>query len=314
MRAKSQNTNKILKAWFPLGLLAIVEVAGFAFVAQPAIAQTAQDIWNRLERIDNEIQTLSRTVYRGEAPPPGAMPGSGNANAADTEVRLQQMETELRNLRGMIEEQSYEIRTLKGQFERFASDVELRLGNAQPAPAGSPSKPSVYRTAPASSTAQNTVPNTVIDPSPNYPANTLGQISPSASDAMRRVDTATAEYENAFALLKNQQYDPAAAAFQSFINKNPDHVLVGNAQYWLGETYYVRGQYENAARTFAESYKRFPRGTKAPDNLLKLGMSLSGMGNNDDACVAFKQLEKEFSSGAGPVLRRAEQEMSRLGC
>jgi len=76
----------------------------------------------------------------------------------------------------------------------------------------------------------------------------------------------------------------------------------------------VRGDFQRAARIFAEGYQQYPDSAKTPDNLLKLGLSLSSIGNDKDACIAFNQLKKDFSSGSGPVLRRAEQEIERLGC
>ena len=80
------------------------------------------------------------------------------------------------------------------------------------------------------------------------------------------------------------------------------------------ESFYVRRQYERAARIFAEGYQSYPKSSKAPDNLLKLGLSLGGMGNTHDACVALAQLKKEYASERTPVMRRADQEFSRLGC
>ncbi len=125
---------------------------------------------------------------------------------------------------------------------------------------------------------------------------------------------AAAAYENAFSLLKNGNYDAAEREFETFLQNNKGHPLAGNAKYWLGETFYVRGDFDRAARIFAEGYQQYPDGAKTADNLLKLGLSLSSIGNNKDACIALNQLKKDFSTGSGPVLRRAEQEMQRLGC
>ncbi|MGB0720528.1 MAG: tol-pal system protein YbgF, partial [Bdellovibrionales bacterium] len=117
-----------------------------------------------------------------------------------------------------------------------------------------------------------------------------------------------------FALVKSNQFDQAENGFKAFLAAYPDHVLAGNAKYWLGETYYVRGSFEQAARMFAEGYQQFPQGAKAADNLLKLGLSLSAMGKAEDACIALAQIQKEGFKGVGPVLRRAEQESAKLGC
>ncbi|MCD8562529.1 MAG: tol-pal system protein YbgF [Alphaproteobacteria bacterium] len=150
-------------------------------------------------------------------------------------------------------------------------------------------------------------------PSPET-IHSLGTITEGSGGVATSGDAAAMAYENAFSLLKAGNYDAAEKAFEGFLQKNPDHVLAGNAKYWLGETYYARANYEKAARVFAEAYQKYPDGSKAADNLLKLGMSLAATGNNTDACTAFRQLEKNYKTGSEPVLRRAQQEMSKLGC
>lgn len=311
---------KTQKAWLVLGLLAFG-----AFVVLPATAQAqSRDVTSRLNRLENEIQTLNRAVYRGEKPSSPVLSGDPAANAA-AEVRIQQLEMELRDIRGKIEEQSYQIRQLTEKLDRAVGDLEVRMSDLEGgrSTGGAANSTSSYVAGGAkftppisgkvktqrigngqsddftwSSNAANTAPAA---------GNQLGTISSGG-------DAAAAAYENAFSLLKNSNYEAAGKGFDAFINQNPNHALVGNAKYWLGETYYVRGDYSTAARIFAEGYQKFPKGTKAADNLLKLGMSLAATGSKADACIAFSQLKKDFSAGAGSVLRRADQEMSRIGC
>ena len=90
--------------------------------------------------------------------------------------------------------------------------------------------------------------------------------------------------------------------------------LAGNAQYWLGETYYVRKDYNNAAATFAEGYRKYPQSGKAADNLLKLGMSLGNVGQKKEACLTFNQLAHDFPKASSNITERAAQEKQRLSC
>ena len=102
--------------------------AGVLFTPAFAHAQSARELDNRIQRLENEIQTLSRAIYRGETPPaPSGSLGGNVGTQAQTEVRLQQMETELRDMRGRLEEQSYQIGELKKQMELMTSDVDMRL-------------------------------------------------------------------------------------------------------------------------------------------------------------------------------------------
>ena len=104
------------------------------------------------------------------------------------------------------------------------------------------------------------------------------------------------------------------AEFLAFVKANPTHSLTPNAQYWLGESYYVRNKFKEAAVAFAEGFQRFPKSDKAKDFLLKLGVSLGALDNKKDACVALKQLDTEFPDAPQTVKRRAEQERNRLAC
>lgn len=321
MRTTIQSLSRYsLKVWVISGLLVLCGLHGLAMSVSPAYAQSTRDIANRLNRLENEIETLNRAVYRGETPPPGARSSGDPAVNADTQVRLQQMEIEFRDLRGKVEEQDFEIRQLKTQLERSLSDMELRLGDIESgrgsapvssggARAGGP----VYQDTPPAPAANGGENGFSWSSQQDSQLGTLRQ--PAAGGGLSAPDdSAAGAYENAFALLKNAQYDGAEKGFAEFLRNNPDHILAGNAKYWLGETHYVRGDLQKAARIFAEGYKQYPKGSKAADNLLKLGLSLAGMGNSSDACVALGQLTTEYPTGALPVLRRAEQEMARLDC
>jgi tol-pal system protein YbgF len=301
-------------------LLAITVLVGvFAVSASPAFAQT-RETDNRLNRLEKEIDTLSRAVYKGDRPP--SVVGGPSASAA-TEIRLQQIEREMRELRGTFEEQMHNIRMLRKELERVTSDLELRVndleGKGASVSAGDSNGGAPYVVKPAAPAVGggnegynwNSGAAKPVAPAPKP----LGSYvkKPNGVQAAG-VDSAAATYENAFAMIKASKYDAAEREFTAFLNSYPDHVLAGNAKYWLGETYYVRGNFENAARIFAEGYQKHPEGAKAADNLLKLGMSLAGLGKTEDACIALGQLDKTKLAGAGPVMRRAEQEKSRLGC
>jgi len=126
--------------------------------------------------------------------------------------------------------------------------------------------------------------------------------------------TARQQYKYAFGKLKTRNYDEAENVLRIFVDRHPDDPLAGNAMYWMGETYYVRKQYSEAARIFLDAYQRFPNGNKAPDNLFKLAKSLSQIGEDKHACTTYVELVKTFPSANQRILSGARSDMMRLGC
>jgi tol-pal system protein YbgF len=122
------------------------------------------------------------------------------------------------------------------------------------------------------------------------------------------------QYNYAFGLLKQANYPAAEEALKAFIDAHPKDPMAGNAQYWLGETYFTRNRFMEAATAFAEGYKRYPKGAKAPDSLLKLGMSLGRANQKQNACVALAQLDRDFPHASASVKERAGAEKKRLAC
>ena len=306
----------------------------------PAFAQSGNDVNTRLNRIENEIDTLSRAVYRGETPPPSLFDADREdaASRAQTEVRFTQIEDTVRSLTGKVEEQDYQMRRMKDQLEKALMRIDA-LENLAKTPATAPAPQPMTNTnggpvmtgptnaATAAPATMNNAdhgtltgndlampagtdagtPSAAAPVGTNAPTNTMGQLG--NATALGPDD----EYAQAFSLLKGKDYDAAQAAFEGFVKKYPDHNLAANAMYWLGETFYVRDNYEQAARIFAEAYQKYPDGPKGPDNLLKLALSLSGTGDKANACLTLKQIPRQYPA-AGPVLNRAEQEKGKLGC
>ncbi len=299
-------------------LQTVAVTALFAFAPVAVANAQSGDANARMQRIENEIQTLSRAIFKGETPPAGFGTGGSDAAQANLLLRLDQIENDMRSMTGRMEEQNYELGRLRELEGRITALENRMMATPAPVPGIQP-----YSGGTASQTRIITQPGVTIPESAGFgmgdpnaaatvesvPTGQLGQMGMAGTQ-----DPVTVEYESAYALLRNQDYAGAEVAFDRFVKTHSGHALVPNAMYWLGETHYVRGDFQKAAYVFAESYQKYPQGTKAPDNLLKLGMSLAGMGKTQDACVALGQLKKEYPAGSVPVLTRGEQERARLGC
>lgn len=324
-----------------------------AGAAEPANAQ--QDVNDRLNRMENDIQTLSRALYRGEAfkglPVPDdrtdTASSASSRQAAKLEVRLSQLEIELRSLTGKIEQQSFEIRKVTESVDRMLADLEMRVAelertrhengrapasgrddtsslNSSPVNGGRSQDDTVVPLSTSDMLVQPVEEGSVAMPAPggaSPQAGNLGQLvvkdDGQGGVEMERpvAETPAGLYEQAFSLLKEKDYEQAASYFNMFLERYPAHNLASNAKYWLGETYYVRNDYEWAARVFAEAYQQYADSSKGPDSLLKLGMSLAGMGKKEEACTTYSQIERHYGSGgAGSILSRAKQEKEVLRC
>lgn len=276
---------------------------GALFFAPNLVSAQSSDIDQRLHRLENELQTLNRAVYKGEMPAPTPdFSGSGDTAAqAVMQQRLQELEVQIRNMNGQLEEQAHETRMLQRQIDQNKRNYEEQIKTLQNQLAEQKKQAAPVKIAPEQT--KNVLPDT---------QNTETPVA--KPDSALSASGATAQYESAFALLKQGSYDQAQSKFEDFIQKYPDHMLNANARYWLGESHYVREQYDKAARLFAEGFQKAPEGPKAADNLLKLGLSLSALQKKEDACVALRQVEKDFSNGNSAVLKRAKKEIGNLGC
>ena len=126
--------------------------------------------------------------------------------------------------------------------------------------------------------------------------------------------TPKAQYDFAFEFLKRQDYPHAETTLRDFLKRHPKDPLAGNAQYWLGETYYVRGDFQQAAVEFMAGYQNYPKTNKGPDNLLKLGMSMAKLNQTAGACTALGRLGKDYPNAEDAIEKQAKAERTRLKC
>jgi tol-pal system protein YbgF len=281
-----------------------------AAVASPACADVPS-LAAELGALQAELAALRR-IEPAQATDP--------ARLGQFEVRLGQLEEELRRLTGRIEQLEFGQRTLENRFDQLIGDLDTRLLSLEGVPgdqAGAPTLPEAQTTLPAQSPAR-----------PGPEPQTLGQVPRSAVLALPRPDPAAIppppstrelspqqQYDAAMELLRAGDYRGAEGGLQLFLELNPEHALSANAAYWLAETHYVRKNYAAAAAAFARNYQTYGRdATKATDNLLKLGMSLEGLGERDKACLSYAELAKEFPNAPAHIQQALARERARAEC
>ncbi|MCV0427332.1 MAG: tol-pal system protein YbgF [Roseibium sp.] len=122
------------------------------------------------------------------------------------------------------------------------------------------------------------------------------------------------DYDQAYSLAVNGDYAGAERGFRTFLETYPDDALAPNAQYWLGESLLAQQNFREAADAFLKTYTDHPNNSKSPDSLLKLGVSLRGLGERDAACATFSELLTKYPNAAPAVLTQARDERRRAQC
>lgn len=349
---------KIPRIHIPRWPLAAFILFSTSVCLAPSFA-TAQDrnqlgvLAEQIQQLQSQFIELQKQFYRGDAPSPNAINGNPDSNAeafedlkrsqiiqaghaAQFELRLTNLEEDIRNLTGLLEEIGFGVRQNRQSMDRFIQDMDFRMQaieqsltnavgeiNLTPEAAG----PGLPVTAPEGA------PPVIAGPVPVEPGGdpglageqVLGVLTmtrpnenlPNAASPntpAERIKTPEEEYEIAYALLQQFRVEEAEQAFRNFLEIFPEHSLARNAHYWLGETYYSRKMFNEAARTFWEAYRKAPEGEKAPDNYLKLGMSLANMGEAGEACTIFATLPQQFPDLTGEIPAQAAVELGRLNC
>jgi tol-pal system protein YbgF len=210
-------------------------------------------------------------------------------------LQVQELQDEVRTLRGQLEEQDRELENLKRRQRDQYLDLDQRISDmrnaqpvaqaadgAQPSPRGptvSPPQDSPGERAPMESQSEVTGIGVPQAQSQSAPA--------SAADEK-------AAYDQAFQALKELRYADAAEDFQSFLDQFPNSDYADNAQYWLGESYYVTRNYDIALTAFQDLLDQYPESPKAPDALLKIGYTHYELEQWDSARAALTQVQENF--------------------
>ncbi|HSE79848.1 MAG TPA: tol-pal system protein YbgF [Alphaproteobacteria bacterium] len=308
---------------------------------------------DRIERLQRDVDVLQRSVARGGGGSAAAPLASGGGPPsqgyiAQTDQRFSDMDQQLRDITNRLEEMSFQVREMSARLDKLVGDVDFRLSQLERSggaggPAGAPPGRSGAAPGATSSAVAATTPSRAASPPPRgaqlEPGETQVVLVPGgpsaqgampsgaqptagapAAGAIRLPDgTPEAQYEYAYGLVRKAQLESgdfasAEDALRQFLTAHSTHRLAGNAQYWLGETYFVRRDYQQSAAAFAEGFKRYPNSEKAPDNLLKLGMSLGNLKRAREACGTFGELERRYPQASVTIKQTMAREKQRLNC
>jgi tol-pal system protein YbgF len=258
-------------------------VAGPAYPQIWTGAGSADDLQYRLSIIDAELADirarLGGTPSAGGAAATGAGPG--------VTLRLGRLEAEIRQLTGKIEQMAFEQRSVAEDAARRFGDIEFRLTELEGG--------DISTLAP-------------VLPLGGGGARSVVAVGPEVSISER------SDLDRAIEDVKQGRFDQGEDRLRGFLTDYPGGPLEGEALYWLGESQFVRGAFQNAARSYLNGYNTDPAGTGAPKNLYRLGVTLGRLGQLNEACLTLREVRNQFPAGPADILDAADAESSTLKC
>ena len=276
--------------WLKVAAISAFAVVALA-VALPAKAQTwsgsgnADDLRYRLSVIDAELADIRARL--GMAQSSGSGAGSGGGLGGDATVRLDRLEAELRQLTGKVEQMEFEQRRIGEEAAQRFGDIEFRLTELEGGDTSS------------------------IQPVQPLGGGNSGQTAaagPEVSISER------GDLERAIDDVKQGRFDQAEDRLQTFLTTYPGSPLRGEALYWLGESQFVRGAFQNAARSYLNGYNADRTVPSGPRNLYRLGVTLGRLGQRSEACLTLREVRNQFPTGPADILGAVDQESNSLNC
>ena len=300
------------------------------------------NIYETLEIIKNDLKTLERAVYSGSIE---IKTKTNDDNFVETDtnsedvltrhlLKLSEVENQFRELTNKFEEINFKLDKLSNRLTKIQADTQVRFqeietdltnintnaakqlsskpkveenkvlpGSSQPQLLGSIS----YKDTETSETSQKIE-------SVDTTASVVTEIFENEEKILPQDLSIKKQYEFATSFLKVGDYGTAEKAFREFVLTYPNDELAGSAQYWYAETFRIRQLYTDAASAYLEGYQKYPKGKKAPINLLKLGVSMVQIGEKDQGCKMINGVELQYPKANQSVLQKAKYESKKFDC
>jgi len=289
-----------------------------------------------LELIQKDLKTLEKAVYSGSINT-SSLSNQENFDQSSEDVltrhllKLSDIENQFQELTNKFEEINFKLDKLSNRLSKVQADNQVRFQEVENALSSgevnqkltSRPKETVEKVLPGSSQPQDLGSISYKD---NEDQNTTQQIQSIETTSSIVTETFQAEqtilpddipekqYEFATSFLKVGDYNTAERAFREFVLANPENALAGNAQYWYAETFRIRQLYTDAASAYLEGYQKYPKGEKAPINLLKLGVSMVQIGEKEQGCKMIEGVAKQYPKANQSVLQKAKYESKKFEC
>jgi len=286
--------------------------------------------------IQKDLKTLEKAVYSGSInteSPNSIKNFDGNSEDVLTRhlLKLSEIENQFQELTNKFEEINFKLDKLSSRLSKVQANNQIRFQDIESSlPSSeidskltSKTENQLEKKLPGSSQPQDLGSITYKDTEDDKTTQQIQSIDTTSSvvtetfEAEQNIlpnDTPEKQYEFATSFLRVGDYSTAERAFREFATVNPEHKLAGNAQYWYAETFRIRQLYTDAATAYLEGYQKYPKGEKAPINLLKLGVSMVQIGEKEQGCKMIQGVEKQYPKANQSVLQKAKYESKKFEC
>ena len=297
----------------------------FIFVPNKSYSEDTEAI---LEQLRQDIKTLEKAVYSqndNAASNSENLPSNSNDVLTKHLLKLSELEEQFKILTNNFEEINFKLDKLSNRITKVQTDNQLRFqdleksgltsdkitssneikklpGSDEPQDLGGVSDSDIASTQQVQQTQSVESTRTVVAEQPERTEKLLPDSSPKE------------QYEFAISFLKVGDYETAEFALKESVDLNSNHELAGNAQYWYGETFRVRQLYQDAATAYLDGYQKYPKSSKAPVNLLKLGVMLVQIGEKTQGCSMILGVKDQYPKANQSVIQKAEYEKKKFNC
>jgi tol-pal system protein YbgF len=303
----------------------------FNFFVTPLKSNEAkiESIADQMQLIIQDLKTLEKAVYKKSDITNTSSVSSGLNEDILTKhlLKLNEIEEQFSTLTNKFEEVSFKLDKLSNRVTKIQSDNQLRFSDLESGEGNIISqnnakkikkknlpgadKPQDFGAAPGYST--NNLPKNQAIQSIESAATVITE-QPEKTKSLLPKKSPEEQYEFAVSFMKVGDYETAEYALKEFIDLNKEHDLAGSAQYWYGETFRIRQLYSDAATAYLDGYQNYPKSQKAPDNLLKLGITMVELGEKDQGCNMILGIKKQYPKASKSVLQKAQYEQKKFKC
>ena len=297
------------------------------------------DVLEILELIQKDLKTLEKAVYSGSLNENVNNSTSSSSMDQNTEdvltrhlLKLSEIEKQFQELTNKFEEINFKIDKLSNRLSKVQADNQIRfqelennsiISTDENRKITSLPKEETKKVLPGSSEPQDLGSISYKDTETNLSTQQTQSIESTGTIVTETFESEEKllpdvspekQYEFAMSFMQVGDYNTSERAFREFININSEHELAGSAQYWYAETFRIRQLYTDAASAYLEGYQKYPKGEKAPINLLRLGVSLVQMGEKDQGCLMITGVKKQYPKANQSVLQKAQYEEKKFDC